>query len=367
MATVRAGSRPGARPRRAGRARRRGPGGLRERARRRGSAHDRARPVPRHGPAVHPDPGRARPDPRARPLRDRPLGEGPGARVRHRLPAAGQGPRPRQARSRGPRAAGASSPPCRRGSSPARPRPPRSSRRRRSSTRAARGRVYTLNWLPIGGFVKLEGEDGDNANDPRAFSRARLPVKLGILVAGVAMNLLLAFVIFTGLALWGEPQIGVRIGEVVAGAPAAASGLVAGDTIVTINGTRYSAVRQPGAGDRRPPGERRPARHARDHPCRRQLERRRRRPAGANPGAAGSARDPGVGRVDRRQDRQHVRRGGPDRRQAHGPGVQPHPGRPRRPRPLDRHRSRRRRRRRPVPSGSRSSWATSCGASGRCT
>ncbi len=107
------------------------------------------------------------------------------------------------------------------------------------------GTVYTLNWLPIGGFVKLEGEDGDNANDPRAFSRARLPVKLGILVAGVAMNLLLAFVIFTGLALWGEPQIGVRIGEVVAGAPAAASGLVVGDTIVTINGTRYSAFGNP--------------------------------------------------------------------------------------------------------------------------
>ena len=30
--------------------------------------------------------------------------------------------------------------------------------------------VYTLNWLPIGGFVKLEGEDGDAADDPRSFS-----------------------------------------------------------------------------------------------------------------------------------------------------------------------------------------------------
>jgi regulator of sigma E protease len=28
--------------------------------------------------------------------------------------------------------------------------------------------LYTLNWLPIGGFVKLEGEDGDNADDPRS-------------------------------------------------------------------------------------------------------------------------------------------------------------------------------------------------------
>ena len=32
--------------------------------------------------------------------------------------------------------------------------------------------LYTLNWLPIGGFVKLEGEDGDDADDPRSFVRA---------------------------------------------------------------------------------------------------------------------------------------------------------------------------------------------------
>ena len=57
----------------------------------------------------------------------------------------------------------------------------------------ARGEtLYTLNWLPIGGFVKLEGEDGDDAGDPRSFVRARLPVKLVILAAGVAMNLLTA-------------------------------------------------------------------------------------------------------------------------------------------------------------------------------
>ena len=53
--------------------------------------------------------------------------------------------------------------------------------------------VYTLNWLPIGGFVKLEGEDGDAANDPRSFSAQALPTRLWILVAGVAMNVLLAF------------------------------------------------------------------------------------------------------------------------------------------------------------------------------
>src|SRR5881409_4213709 len=43
--------------------------------------------------------------------------------------------------------------------------------------------LYTLNWLPIGGFVKLEGEDG-GSDDPRAFSRAPLITRLLILVAG---------------------------------------------------------------------------------------------------------------------------------------------------------------------------------------
>ena len=109
------------------------------------------------------------------------------------------------------------------------------------------GTLYTLNWLPIGGFVKLEGEDGDAANDPRSFARARLPVKMGILVAGVTMNLLLAFVIFTGIALWGEPAIGVTIGTVSPGSPAAAAGIVAGDTIVTLNGAQYSAFGARGA------------------------------------------------------------------------------------------------------------------------
>ncbi len=70
--------------------------------------------------------------------------------------------------------------------------------------------LYTLNWLPIGGFVKLEGEDGDEAADPRSFSAQRWVTKMVILVAGVVMNVVLAFAIFTGIALVGDPTIGVR-------------------------------------------------------------------------------------------------------------------------------------------------------------
>ena len=62
-----------------------------------------------------------------------------------------------------------------------------------------KGTQYTLNWLPIGGFVKLGGEDGDDSRNPRSFSSKSLLTRLWILVAGVLMNILLAFGIFFGI------------------------------------------------------------------------------------------------------------------------------------------------------------------------
>jgi regulator of sigma E protease len=101
--------------------------------------------------------------------------------------------------------------------------------------------LYTLNWLPIGGFVKLEGEDGDVTDDPRSFVVQPWWKKMVILAAGVVMNVLLAFAIFTGIALMGDPTIGVRIGEVQPDSPAAQAGIVPGDAIVSIDGAYYSA------------------------------------------------------------------------------------------------------------------------------
>jgi regulator of sigma E protease len=101
--------------------------------------------------------------------------------------------------------------------------------------------VYTLNWLPIGGFVKLEGEDGDDAEDPRSFAGQRLPVKVFILAAGVAMNLLLAFLIFAGITLTGDPALGVYVPYVDPTSPAAQAGIVAGDVIERVNGQAFSA------------------------------------------------------------------------------------------------------------------------------
>jgi regulator of sigma E protease len=89
--------------------------------------------------------------------------------------------------------------------------------------------------------VRLDGEDGDDTADPRSFVNARLPVKLIVLVAGVVMNVVLAFVIFTAIAFMGDPTIGVRVGAVQADSPAAAAGINPGDVVASIDGRYFEA------------------------------------------------------------------------------------------------------------------------------
>lgn len=69
-----------------------------------------------------------------------------------------------------------------------------------------KGFTFSLNWLPIGGFVRLKGET-DSATEKGSFGAASFKTKTKIMLAGVAMNLLAAFVIFTALAWMGMPQL----------------------------------------------------------------------------------------------------------------------------------------------------------------
>lgn len=105
---------------------------------------------------------------------------------------------------------------------------------------------YTINWIPLGGFVKIEGEDGENKDDPRSFSSKSISERFQILSAGVTMNFFLAFVIFSAIFMLGFPQditgvklsaiknarnIEVKISEVKENSPAFAAGLMIGDTV----------------------------------------------------------------------------------------------------------------------------------------
>jgi regulator of sigma E protease len=111
--------------------------------------------------------------------------------------------------------------------------------------------IYTLNWLPIGGFVRMEGEERSPADgtadeepqlqperadhveslDPNAFSNRPLRTRLWILFAGVAVNFVLAWLIFTLIALLAQPTWKVRLAEVLPDSPAAAAGLVGGEFV----------------------------------------------------------------------------------------------------------------------------------------
>ncbi|HUR16003.1 MAG TPA: M50 family metallopeptidase [Candidatus Limnocylindrales bacterium] len=103
------------------------------------------------------------------------------------------------------------------------------------------GTLYTLNWLPIGGFVRLEGEEGES-DDPHAFIRQRLPTRLVILLAGVAMNAVLAFVLLTLITALADPSSAVRVLSVQDGSPAQTMGLRGGVQTGTTSDSQGNAI-----------------------------------------------------------------------------------------------------------------------------
>lgn len=107
--------------------------------------------------------------------------------------------------------------------------------------------IYSLNWIPFGGFVKILGEDGQVADNPRSFSAYGAGAKSGVLVAGVIMNILLAVFLLTIVNLWGirigfegdQPlaeatEIKLQLIQIDAGSPAAKAGLEVLDEILSI-------------------------------------------------------------------------------------------------------------------------------------
>src|SRR5947199_2015493 len=100
--------------------------------------------------------------------------------------------------------------------------------------------IYSINLIPIGGFVRMPGENGDindesDNYDSQSFAAKSAGKRLIVLVAGVTMNVLLAMVLFTFAFGFGEPNLVPQIGKVVPGSPAATAGIRPGDTVVSAN------------------------------------------------------------------------------------------------------------------------------------
>lgn len=101
---------------------------------------------------------------------------------------------------------------------------------------------YVISLLPLGGFVKPAGETisetGDTGPKPGDYLAAPIVARIFIVCAGVAMNYILSFVLFTAIFLMGRPVPGTTVGGFVKDYPAATSGLVAGDQIMALNGKK---------------------------------------------------------------------------------------------------------------------------------
>jgi regulator of sigma E protease len=103
--------------------------------------------------------------------------------------------------------------------------------------------LYSLNLLPIGGFVRMPGENGDVLDeegnyDAQSFAAKPAGKRIIVLCAGVVMNLILAMVLFTIAYGLGEPTYTdtATIGTIIPGSPAAAAGLRSDDTVISVNG-----------------------------------------------------------------------------------------------------------------------------------
>ena len=99
---------------------------------------------------------------------------------------------------------------------------------------------YGIGGIPLGGYVKMLGEEpsegSETSSDPRAFSNKSVGARTVILSAGVVMNLILGLILFTTTHILGVLEQPARLGWIVGGSPAYEAGLREGDEIVSING-----------------------------------------------------------------------------------------------------------------------------------
>ncbi len=112
-----------------------------------------------------------------------------------------------------------------------------------------KGTVYSLNLIPLGGFVRMKEYAHDEGNVAESFEEKNFVQKFFVVSAGILMNIVFAWVVFSSLFLVGFPmQLGenlsdatiknphIAINSVLPESPALKYGILAGDTILSFNG-----------------------------------------------------------------------------------------------------------------------------------
>lgn len=116
--------------------------------------------------------------------------------------------------------------------------------------------IYSLNWLPLGGFVRLLGEDevdmvtvGTKGLHSKDFRAKTVWQRIMVVVAGVTMNLVLAWILFYIVIIAQNFKIiypviepGVYIGRVEANFPAQQAGIKPGEKLISVDGQKASDI-----------------------------------------------------------------------------------------------------------------------------
>ncbi|MDO9509813.1 MAG: M50 family metallopeptidase [Candidatus Magasanikbacteria bacterium] len=116
--------------------------------------------------------------------------------------------------------------------------------------------LYSVNWLPLGGFVSIRGEDGQDTA-PDSFQMKGFWPKASVIVSGVVMNIILAGFLFSFGYMFGLPQVTdelpnsaqvenrrVEILQIISGKPAEVAGLKEGDVVIQVGSIEYPRLKE---------------------------------------------------------------------------------------------------------------------------
>lgn len=99
---------------------------------------------------------------------------------------------------------------------------------------------YALRLIPLGGFVSMEGED-ERSEDDRSFSKASIPKRMAIVVAGATVNIIFAVIVYFALIATSGTYTSNKVASTIDGYAAGQIGLQSGDEIIEINGEKVKS------------------------------------------------------------------------------------------------------------------------------